>query len=161
VPKFTGYNLDPSVVIELANEYSQIIGIKDSYGSIGQVSEIIRQSGDKISVLAGSGDLVLATLIMGGNGGILGVANVAPQLCSDIFINFKQGKLEKAKECQMKILYLNEILIKRHNQISSIKEALNQLGKPAGHPRLPSLPLNEEGCQTIQRTLRTLNLALV
>ncbi|UCH02359.1 MAG: 4-hydroxy-tetrahydrodipicolinate synthase [Candidatus Bathyarchaeota archaeon] len=160
VPKFTGYNLDPSVVIELAKEYSQIVGIKDSYGSIGQISEILRKLGNKISVLAGSGDLVLPTLIMGGRGGILGVANVAPQLCSAIYNNYKLGKLEKARTCQMQVLYLNEILIKRYNQISSIKEALNQLGKPAGYPRLPSLPLNEEGCQTVRRTLLTLNLEL-
>jgi len=158
VPKFTGYNLEPSVVVQLVNEHSQIVGIKDSSGSLGQISEIIRQVGDRISVLAGTGDIVLATLMMGGRGGILGVANIVPHLCSDIFDHFKKGELGKAREVQMKVLYLNDILIKRYNQLSSIKEALNQLGLSAGYPRLPSLPLNEEARQTIQKALSVLRL---
>ncbi|MDQ1279324.1 MAG: hypothetical protein QG670_586 [Thermoproteota archaeon] len=158
VPKFTGYNLEADVVIKLAKEYSQIIGVKDSGGSIGQISEIIRQVGKKISVLAGSGDVVLANLMMGGKGGILGIANVAPRLCSDIFDYFKKGDSEKAKEAQMKALFLNDLLIKKYNQLSSIKEAMNQLGQPAGYPRLPSLPLKEEAKQNIQKALHDLNL---
>lgn len=158
VPKFTGYNLEPSVVVKLVNEHNQIVGIKDSGGAIGQISDIIRQVGDKISVLAGTGDLVLATLMMGGRGGILGVANVAPRLCSDIYDHYRKGRLERAREAQMKALYLNDVLIRKFNQISSIKEALNQMGQPAGYPRLPSLPLSKEACQTVKKTLSELNL---
>lgn len=158
VPKFTGYNLEPDVVVKLVNECSQIIGIKDSGGSIGQISELICKVGERIAVLAGTGDLLLATLMMGGKGGILGVANVAPRLCVDIFDYFKMDKLSMAREAQMKILLLNDLLIKKYNQLSSIKEALNQLGQPAGYPRLPSLPLNEEARQIIRRTLSRLNL---
>ena len=158
VPKFTGYNLEPSVVVKLVDEHSQIVGVKDSSGSIGQVSDIIRQVGDKISVMAGTGDFVLATLMMGGHGGILAVANVAPRLCVDIYDYFRKGETEKAKDAQMKVLYLNDILVKRYNQISSIKEALNQLGQPAGYPRLPSIPLKEEARQNIQKALSFLHL---
>lgn len=158
VPKFTGYNLESDVVVKLVKEYSQIVGIKDSGGSIGQISEIIRQVGDRISDLAGTGDLVLANLMMGGKGGILGIANVAPRLCSDIFDYFKENNIEKAKEAQMNALYLNDLLIKKYNQLSSIKEALNQLGQPAGYPRLPSLPLKEEARQTIRKALLDIRL---
>jgi len=158
VPKFTGYNLETSVVVKLVKECSQVVGIKDSSGSIGQISELIRQVGDKISVVAGTGDLVLATLLMGGKGGILAVANVAPRLCSDIYDHFKRGEIEEAKEAQMKALHLNDVLVRRYNQLSSIKEALNQLGQPAGYPRLPSLPLSEEARQTIRKALSVLRL---
>ena len=156
VPKFTGYNLDPSIVVELVEEYSQIIAIKDSGGSLGQIADIIRQVGEKINVLAGTGDLILPTLLMGGRGGIVGVANVAPDLCSSIYNHYKKGQLERAKEVQMKVLYLNNILFKKYNQLSSVKEAMNQLGHPAGYPRRPSLPLTRTARKDVREALRIL-----
>ncbi len=158
VPKFTGYNLDPSIVVELVEEYSQIIAIKDSSSSIGQIIDIIRQVGDKINVLAGTGDLILPTLLMGGKGGIVAVANVAPYLCSSIFTYYEKDQLEKAKEAQMKVLHLNNTLMKKYSPISSIKEAMNQLGQPAGYPRRPFLPLTETAQEEIMEALRILSL---
>lgn len=158
VPKFTGYNLDPSIVVELVEEYSQIIAIKDSSSSIGQIIDIIRQVGDKINVLAGTGDLILPTLLMGGKGGIVSVANVAPYLCSSIFNYYEKDQFEKAKEAQMKVLHLNNALMKQNSQISSIKEAMIQLGQPAGYPRRPFLPLTETAQKEIMEVLRILSL---
>jgi len=158
VPKFTGYNLDPSIVVELVKECSQIVAIKDSGGSLAQITDLIRQVGDKISVLSGSGDLILPTLHMGGRGGIVGVAIVAPRLCSSIFDYYKKGQLERAREAQMRVLYLNNILFRKHNQLSSVKEALNQLGHPAGYPRRPILPLTKPAQEDVRETLRVVGL---
>jgi 4-hydroxy-tetrahydrodipicolinate synthase len=156
VPKFTGYNLDPSVVVELADEYSQIIALKDSSGSIGQITDLIRLVGDKVNILAGTGDLILPTLLMGGRGGIVGIANVVPRLCASIFTHYKKGQFEEAREAQMKILQLNAVLFKKYNQVSSVKEAMNQLGLPAGHPRRPSLPLTRKAREDVKESLRIL-----
>ena len=53
----------------------------------------------------------------------------------------------------MKVLDLNDVLIKRFNQISAIKEAMNQIGKPAGYPRRPSLPLDEKARDAVREVL--------
>lgn len=153
VPKFTGYSLDPAVVVRLVEEYDQVVGVKDSGGSIGQISELIDRVGNRISVLAGTADVVLPCLIMGGRGGVLAVANVAPKLCVDLYNHFKQNEIERAREVQMKVLDLNDVLVKRFNQISAIKEAMNQLGKPAGYPRRPSLPLDEKARNEVRDVL--------
>jgi len=153
VPKFTGYNLDPAVVVRLVEEYDQVVGVKDSGGSIGQISELIDRVGNRISVLAGTADVVLPCLIMGGRGGVPAVANVAPKLCVDLYNHFKQNEIERAREVQMKVLDLNGVLVKRFNQISAIKEAMNQLGKPAGYPRRPSLSLDEKARNEVRDVL--------
>ena len=153
VPKFTGYNLDPAVVVRLVEEYDQVVGVKDSGGSIGQISELIDRVGNRISVLAGTADIVLPCLIMGGRGGVPAVANVAPKLCVDLYNHFKQNEIERAREVQMKVLDLNGVLVKRFNQISAIKEAMNQLGKPAGYPRRPSLSLDEKARNEVRDVL--------
>ncbi len=155
VPKFTGFNLKPELVAEIVDQYSQVIGVKDSSGSIGQISKLIELAGRKISVLAGTGDTFLPTLAMGGEGGVLAIANVVPKLCVEIFKKYKQGKLEEAREIQHKVTVLNDFLVKKHNQISCLKEALNQLNKPGGHPRKPINPPTTKVKQEISRLLKT------
>ena len=158
VPKFTGYNLDTDVVVRLAEEYDQIIGVKDSGGSIGQISDLIRRIGARASVLAGTADLVLPCLLMGGRGAIIAIANVAPQLCADLYNLFKQNEIERARQIQMKLLHLNDVLVKRYDQISAIKEAMKELGKPAGYPRRPSLPLEEKARDAVREGLAELGI---
>jgi 4-hydroxy-tetrahydrodipicolinate synthase len=158
VPKFTGYNVDPDVVVRLAEEYDQVVGVKDSGGSIGQISDLIRRIGGRISVLAGTADLVLPCLLMGGRGAVVGIANVAPRLCVDLYNHFKQNEIERAREVQMKLLGVNDILVKKFDQISAIKEAMNQLGKPAGYPRRPSLPLEEKARNEVRERLAELGI---
>ena len=153
VPKFTGYNLNINVVRRLVKEYSQIVGIKDSSGLVGRISELVSYVGDKIAVLGGTGDMILPCLEMGGAGGIVAIANVAPKLCSDIYDAFKRKDHDEARKLQIRGVHLNELLVKKFNQISSIKEALIQLGQPAGFPRRPSLPLKQDAREEIKNSL--------
>jgi 4-hydroxy-tetrahydrodipicolinate synthase len=159
VPKFTGYNLDSSLMIKIAEEFDQVVGIKDSGGSIGQIADLIDHLSNRVSVLAGTTDVLLPCLYMGGKGAILAVANVVPQLCVDLYVNFKKGETERARQLQMKLLRLNDVLVKKFNQISAIKEAMNQLGKPAGYPRGPSLPIEGNASDEIRRELSALGIA--
>lgn len=153
VPKFTGVSLSPSLVAEIASQYENVVGLKDSSGSIGQITETIRLVGNRISVLAGTADVLFPTLVLGGKGAIVAVANVAPKLCLDLYQAFKNGNYEKAATLQVKISYLNEVLVKRYNQLSAIKEALNILGLPGGYPRMPALPLNEPGKREVKEVI--------
>jgi 4-hydroxy-tetrahydrodipicolinate synthase len=158
VPKFTGYNIDPDTIVRLADEYDQVVGVKDSGGSIGQISSLIDRVSGKTSVLAGTADVALPCLLMGGTGAVLAVANVAPRLCVDLYNQFKQHQMEKAREIQMRLIGLNDTLVKRFNQISAIKEAINQLGRSAGYPRRPSLPLAERARNEIKEMLTRLEI---
>jgi len=87
------------------------------------------------------------------------LANVAPQLCVNLYNSFKQSDMERARQLQTKLLSLNELLIRRYNQISAIKEAMNLAGKPAGYPRGPALPLEEDARTEIKKVLSMLGVA--
>lgn len=156
VPKFTGINLEPRVAARLA-QLENVVGIKDSSGSIGQIAEIIRLVGDKISVLAGTGDLIYPTLMLGGRGAIVAVANGAPLQCSEIYEAFLKGEYEKARDLQLKLLPLNDALTRKYGVVAC-KEALAMMGKPVGFPRRPLLALNEESRADIRRALADLHL---
>jgi len=154
VPKFTNYSLEPNIIFQLASEFDNVIGMKDSSGNIGAITETIRLVGDRISVLAGTAEVVLPTLMLGGTGAVIAVANVFPKMCSDLYEAFKKGKLEEASRLQKQIAYVNEVLVKKHNQLSAIKEALSMIGLPAGYPRMPALPLEKAEREEIRKFVK-------
>jgi 4-hydroxy-tetrahydrodipicolinate synthase len=156
VPKFTGFSLEPTVVAQLVSQNEEVVGVKDSSGSIGAMTEIIRLVGDKVSVLAGTAEVVLPTLMLGGNGAIIAVANVFPKLCSRLYDAFRTGNHEEAIKLQQNVSYVNEVLVKRHNQLPAIKEALRLRGLPSGHPRKPALPLEGEEKKDIENLMKAM-----
>lgn len=156
VPKFTGFSLEPIVASQLVSKFEGVVGVKDSSGSIGTITEIIRLVGDKISVLAGTADVALSTLLLGGKGAIIAVANAFPKLCSSLYEAFRRGNYEEASRLQRQVSFLNDVLVKRHNQLSAIKEALKLQGLPAGYPRKPALPLEDAELKDIEDALKTM-----
>lgn len=141
VPKFTGVSLEPAFINKLAKENRKVIGVKDSSGNLGAITETIRLTGKRLSVLAGSADIVLPTLLAGGSGAVVAVANVFPALCSKLYMAFKKRNYEEASTLQNRVSFANEVLVKKFNQLSAIKEAMKSKGLPAGYPRRPALPL--------------------
>jgi 4-hydroxy-tetrahydrodipicolinate synthase len=151
VPKFTGYALEPALIAQLAKEYSNVAGVKDSSGNIATIKETISLIGDKISVLAGTADVMLPTLTIGGKGAVIAIANAFPKLCVSLYKAYKKGNQREAAELQKTINHINEVLVKRFNQLSAIKEAMQMLGLPAGYPRKPALPLDETAKAEVKR----------
>ncbi len=154
VPKFVGYNVPIDVIVRISNEFDNLVGIKESSGLIWRISELIRLVGADISVLAGTGDMLLPTLMLGGKGGIVGVAIFAPELAVELYNSFTGGNMSRARELQLILTMLNEVVVKKFNQLSATKEALNLRGLPAGYPRRPSLPLSEEERSYVEQALK-------
>ncbi len=158
VPKFAGYNLPVELLVDLAMESDRVVGVKESSGLLWRISELIRQVGRRISVLAGTGEMLLSTLSLGGGGGIVGVAIFAPELAVELYEAHARGDHTRASELQLKLTMLNEIVVKGFNQLSATKEALRIRGLPAGYPRRPSLPLTEEESKRVREALRDAGL---
>jgi len=156
VPKFTGVSLEPSVIEKLADN-EKIIGLKDSSGNVSALIETIRLAGDKISVLAGAADVALPSLQAGGRGAVLAVANVFPALCSLLYQAFKNKRYEDASRLQNQLSFVNEVLVRRFNQISAIKEAMRLRGLPSGLPRKPALPLDTEEKKMLENLLKQID----
>ena len=157
VPKFTGVSLEPTFIQKLA-ENEKIIGVKDSSGNVRTITEIVRLTGDRISVLAGTADATLTTLQSGGRGAVLAVANVFPELCSRLYRVFKNGRHEEAQRLQSSISLANDVLVKKFNQISAIKEAMRLQGLRGGYPRKPALPLDDKERKVIENLLREISM---
>jgi 4-hydroxy-tetrahydrodipicolinate synthase len=154
VPKFTGYNVSPKVVANIADECSGLVALKDSSGNPGNMAEVIRLTGKKINCLSGSADMILPTLMLGGKGAIIAVGNIIPTECVELYKAYKKGDIVTAGIYQHTASLVNKVLVRELPQIAAIKSALNLRGFNAGTPRKPLTRLSEEAEQSIAANLK-------
>ena len=156
MPGNSGINLSSGLVVRLS-AHPNIVGVKDSGGNIVQISEILAGSPEDFSVFAGSGSYLFATTLLGGRGGTLAVANVAPDLCAELYALSRQGQIEKARRIQLSLLQLNACVTARHG-IGGMKAAMDLAGFYGGSPRLPIQPAGEAAVREIRGELEKLGL---
>jgi 4-hydroxy-2-oxoglutarate aldolase len=151
VPQFTGINMEPELVAKLS-EHPNIIGIKDSSGNIGQLSEIVHLSRKGFAVFVGSAPVFFPALCVGAVGGILAVAQVVPQECVQIQDLFTKGKMDEARALQSRLTPLAKAVTTRYG-IGGLKMALDLTGYFGGHPRPPLKRPGKEVEEELKRML--------
>jgi 4-hydroxy-2-oxoglutarate aldolase len=156
MPGNSGVNLSSGLVVKLS-EHNNIVGVKDSGGSIVQISEIIAGVSSDFSVFAGSGSYLFATTALGGKGGTLAVANVAPDICAEIYALCLRKEYEKARRLQLDILSLNACVTSRYG-IGGMKAAMDLAGFFGGAPRLPLQPATDAMIADIRSQIEKLGL---
>ena len=156
VPQFTGVVLAPHAVARLA-EHENIVGMKDSAGNLAIFAEYLRQSPPGFLLFVGSAPVFLPALSLGARGGILALANCAPEACLTLYSLFQEGKLEEAREQQLELLPAIEEVTSRFG-IGGLKAAMDMLGYEGGYPRAPLLPPTDEERTRIRRALEQAGL---
>jgi len=157
VPSRTGRNMPAKVAAELA-DVDNIVGIKEASGNLNQVSEIVRLTKDKnFVVVSGDDSLTLPILALGGKGVISVAANIIPRQMSDLVGAFLKGDIEKAREIHHTVYPLLRDLFVETNPIP-LKAAMKWMGRAAGEPRLPLVPLGHESSAKLRRTMESIGL---
>src|ERR1700674_1095362 len=142
VPQFTGVALEAPEVAALA-EHPNIIGIKDSSGSVQRVGEIIAAAGPDFQVLVGSASTMYPSLMIGARGAILALANALPEKCVALYDFARRGRIEQARELQQILVKASKLIVSEAG-IAGVKFVMDQRGYRGGIPRPPLLPLTDE-----------------
>ena len=142
VPKFTHINMTAGLVAQLSR-HPNIIGIKDSTGNVIQLGEIANHVDAGFNLLVGTAGALFGALTLGCVGGVLALANVAPQICVRIYQLVQEGKFEEAKKLQLKMIPVNNAVTAVYG-VPGLKAALDMLGYYGGEPRLPLLPASDK-----------------
>jgi 4-hydroxy-2-oxoglutarate aldolase len=155
VPKFTHVDMAATTVAR-AVPHPNIVGIKDSSGNITKLADTVRlaQAADagSFDVLAGSAGFLFAGLAVGAVGGVVALANVAPQRCIDVWKLFLAGRWDEAAALQRQMVPVNTAITATYG-VAGLKAALDMLGFYGGPVRAPLLDLGKEGCHALQQTL--------
>lgn len=98
-PGLTGQSLSTELLLKLAKNHSNIVGIKDTVSEISHLNEIIYKVKSEVphfSVFCGFDDHFLNTLLLGGDGSIGLTANFAPEIQVGLYKSFNERDLDSA-----------------------------------------------------------------
>ena len=151
VPKFTHLNLSAGLVSRLSR-HPNIVGIKDSSGNVNLLGQYLNTSEAGFNVLVGTAGVLFTGLALGCVGGIVAMANVAPEACVKILEFVNQQKFEKARRLQLQMLPVNNAVTVTYG-ISGLKAAMDMLGYFGGDPRLPLLPATKQEREAVREIL--------
>jgi 4-hydroxy-tetrahydrodipicolinate synthase len=143
VPSRTGSNILPETALRLAQEYDNIIGIKESSGDLFQAFELINNKPKEFSVISGDDALALPITLGGGEGVISVIAQAIPQTFSKMIDNSFENKINKVFESYYNIYNLINSLYKEGNP-TGIKYFLNLLTICKLNVRLPLIKASKE-----------------
>ena len=153
---YTGVDLPSSIVAELSS-HPNIAGVKDSAGNAPKVAEMVANSAEDFSVLAGSANFLYPAYCLGAKGGILALANIAPRECAEVRDLFLAGKHEEARRAQFNLLAPNAAVTTQFG-IAGLKAAMDMVGLESSDPRAPLLPATENERSAIQGILERAGL---
>jgi len=151
VTKFTHLNLTADVVSTLSG-HPNIVGIKDSNGSVSQLGEYLEAVQKDFHVLVGTAGAFFGGLALGCEGGILALANVAPEACVKMYESVGAGQFRAARDLQLRMIPVNQAVTATYG-IAGLKAAMDMLGYFGGDPRLPLLPSTEKENAEIRNVL--------
>ena len=106
------------------------------------------------SVLAGFENLILPSILAGGDGSICGLANVAPELFVGLVRRARNGELEEAAERHRRVLSLLALGGLGDTPLGAIKLAMNVLGVPISPTvRGPAVTLGDGAREKVEAIL--------
>jgi 4-hydroxy-tetrahydrodipicolinate synthase len=150
IPSRTGVNLEPATVAQLAAS-GRFPALKESSGNIPQLINLIETA--PLEVLSGDDSLLLATLLLGGTGGICACAHVRPDLFVALVKLVGQGRIADAQALSHQLQPLIGLLFAEPNP-APVKAMLAMQGLIGDALRLPMMPVSAANRQLLADELR-------
>ena len=157
VPGRTGVNMQPSTVLRLARDFSNIIAVKEASGSLSQAAYVLKDCPAGFSVISGDDNLTLPMVALGGAGVISVAANVFPEkFCKMVHLAL-EGRFTEAAPLHLSMMETVDALFAEGNP-SGVKAALSCCGLMGNRLRLPLVPVSETLCSKIGSLLNSNDL---
>jgi len=149
VPGRTGVNMSAETTVKLANEFSNIIGVKEASGDLVQVQTILRDRPKNFLVISGDDALTYSMIGAGGDGVISVTANAYPKEYSTMVKLALSKKNKAACDLNFSLLDFMEAIFEDGNP-AGIKAALNAMSILENHLRLPLVKVNVQTANKIK-----------
>ena len=136
VPGRTSKNMDVNTTLRLANDFKNVIAVKEAGNNVAQYLQLIKNKPEDFLVISGDDMLALPLVTAGGHGVITVVGQGFPKDFSDMIRLGAQGKNKEAYEKHYKLVDVTEYAFDEGNPvgIKAILKAQNICGSTV---RLP------------------------
>ncbi len=143
VPGRTGSNMLPSTVLRLANDFKNIIGIKEAAGDLVQAMSIIKDKPNNFLVISGDDMIALPMVLAGGSGVISVIGQGFPKQFSELIQLGLNNKVKDAFKLHYQLADSIDMIFEQGNP-GGIKEVLKSLGISDNFLRLPLVNVNSD-----------------
>lgn len=145
VPGRVGVNMMPDTIARLANEHTNIVGVKEASGFVAQAEQVLRLvNRADFAVLSGDDNISIDFIRNGACGVISVIGNAYPRLFGRLIHLSLEGRYNEADMLQEVLKEMNIHLFANGNP-SGIKSLLYQMGViDHNELRLPLVPASPE-----------------
>ena len=143
------YNIPGRSIVDMSidtmiklSKLTNVIGVKDATNDLFRPLLTKKLMNSDFCYLSGEDGTALAYLAQGGHGCISVTANIAPKLCSDMHLYWRNGNIAKAQEINLKLSTLHNALFLESSP-GPVKYAAYLKGLCEAETRLPLVEISE------------------
>jgi 4-hydroxy-tetrahydrodipicolinate synthase len=136
VPGRTAKNMEPTTTIRLANDFTNIVGVKEAGNIQQQYNCLLKDKPEDFLIISGDDDLALGVALAGGSGVISVIGQAFPAEFSKMIQLGLEGKNKEAYQIHFKLMDIIDYIFEENNP-AGIKTVLQELGICGNEVRLP------------------------
>jgi 4-hydroxy-tetrahydrodipicolinate synthase len=153
-PATSGIDMSPTLLNHMFESIENVQMVKESTGDIQRMLDLKELSSGALPFYNGSNPLVLKALLAGASGWCTAAPCLRPAPAIALYEAVASGDTDRAQEIYDELLPLLSFIVSK-GLPPAVKSGLEILGEPAGVPRLPLLPLDDEDRTQLESILAT------
>lgn len=155
VPGRTAKNMEPATTIRLANDFTNIVGVKEAGNIQQQYNSLLKDKPEDFLIISGDDDLALGVALAGGSGVISVIGQAFPAEFSKMIQLGLEGKNKEAYQIHFKLMDIIDYIFEENNP-AGIKTVLQELGICRNEVRLPLVKAGSQLSEKIANYLASL-----
>lgn len=157
VPGRTGVNMTAETTLRLANEFDNIVAVKEASGDMTQMDDIIKRKPENFEVISGDDGVTFPLITLGAIGVISVIGNALPKEFSRMTRLALAGDYENALTIHHTFSELFSLLFVDGNP-AGVKCMMHMMGYIENKLRLPLVPTRITTFEKIRLVLNELNI---
>ena len=154
VPGRTAKNMNAITTIRLANDFTNIVGIKEAGNNMQQYLELLKNKPKDFLIISGDDDLALGITLAGGSGVISVIGQAYPKEFSTLINCGLEGKNKEGYAIHFKMMAIIDAIFEENNP-AGIKTVLQALEICVNTVRLPLVKASAQLEEKIVRFVKS------
>lgn len=157
VPSRTGSNMLPKTVLRLANDFKNIVAIKEAAGDMVQAMKLIQDKPKEFLIISGDDVIALPMVLAGGSGVISVIGEGFPRQFSDMIRFGLNRKVDAAYQIHYQMTDAIDMIFEQGNP-AGIKEVFHLLGISENNVRLPLVEVDSDLSNRLKNFVDKINV---
>ncbi|MCG2792372.1 MAG: 4-hydroxy-tetrahydrodipicolinate synthase [Weeksellaceae bacterium] len=156
VPGRTGQNVEAATTLRLANDFPNLIMVKEASPNILQYFDILRQKPKDFSLMSGDDEFTLPVTLAGGDGVISVIGQAYPKEFSTMVKLALSREVDEAYKIHNSLVEITRLIFAEGNPCG-VKTILAEKGLIKNHLRLPLVKASEGLRERIRKEMENIS----